>query len=44
MKKDNKITEDDVKTAEKEIQKLVDSINLSIDKTMQDKEKEIMEV
>ena len=44
MKKDNKITEDDVKTAEKEIQKLVDSINLSIDKTMQDKEKEIMEI
>ena len=44
MKKDNKITEDDVKQAEKEIQKLVDNVNASIDKILQDKEKEIMEV
>lgn len=44
MKKDNLLTEDDVAVAEKEIQKIVDSVNASIDKLLADKEKEIMEI
>ena len=44
MKKENLLTEDDVKNCEKEIQKIVDSVNMQIDKLLQEKEKEIMEV
>lgn len=44
MKKENLLTEDDVTVAEKEIQKLVDNVNASIDKLLSEKEKEIMEV
>ena len=44
MKKDNLLTEDDVTVAEKEIQKIVDNVNASIDKLLADKEKEIMEI
>ena len=44
MKKENLLTEDGVANAEKEIQKLVDNVNAQIDKLLQDKEKEIMEV
>lgn len=44
MKKDNLLTEDDVTVAEKEIQKIVDTVNANIDKLLADKEKEIMEI
>ena len=44
MKKDSQITEDDQKTAEKELQKLTDSKIETIDKVGAAKEKEIMEV
>lgn len=44
MKKENLLTEDDVANCEKEVQKLVDSVNASIDKLLAEKEKEIMEI
>ena len=44
MKKDSQITEDDQKTAEKELQKITDAHIEQIDKVGAAKEKEIMEV
>ena len=44
MKKDSKITEDDVKTAENELQKATDAAIKDADKLSQEKEKEIMSV
>lgn len=44
MKKDSLITEDDVKNAEKEIQKLTDDFCKDIDNMVSDKEKEIMSI
>ena len=44
MKKKSEITEDDLKTSEKDIQDLTDKYTKEIDKVTQDKEKEIMTV
>jgi len=44
MKKDSKITEDDVKLAENELQKATDAAIKDADKLSQEKEKEIMSV
>lgn len=44
MKKDSKITEDDLKTAEEEIQKVTDAKIKELDKVSADKEKEIMSI
>ena len=44
LKKDSKITEDDVKSAENELQKVTDSAIKDADKLQQEKEKEIMSV
>lgn len=44
LKKDNKITEDDVKEGEDKIQKLTDKFVKSIDEIAKDKEKEILTV
>ncbi|MBS6444792.1 MAG: ribosome recycling factor [Ruminococcus sp.] len=44
MKKDNLITEDDVKTAEKDIQKLTDNYCSDIDSMVSAKEKEVMSI
>ena len=44
LKKDSKITEDDVKTAENELQKATDAAIKDADKLAQEKEKEIMSV
>lgn len=44
LKKDSKITEDAESTYEKEIQKKLDDISAKIDKLMDEKEKEIMQV
>ena len=44
MKKDSKITEDDVKSAETELQKVTDNAIKEADKLQQEKEKEIMSV
>lgn len=44
MKKDSQITEDDVKTAENELQKVTDNAIKEADKLQAEKEKEIMSV
>ncbi len=44
MKKKSEITEDDLKVAEKEMQALTDKYIAEVDKIVQNKEKEIMEV
>ena len=44
MKKDSQITEDDMKLAETEMQKVTDSHIKELDKVGEDKEKEIMSV
>ncbi len=44
MKKNNEITEDDLKDAEKDIQTLTDRYIADIDRTIEAKDKEIMEV
>ncbi len=44
FKKDGKITEDDVATYEKEIQKLLDNSVAGVDSLVKDKESEILEV
>lgn len=44
MQKDNAITEDDLKSAEIQIQKITDTFTEKIDKIIEDKEKEIMKV
>ena len=44
MKKNNKITEDEVKSAETEIQKITDKFVEEIDKIVAAKEKEVMQV
>ncbi len=44
MKKNNEITEDDMKNYEKDIQKLTDKFCDEVDKVITDKEKEIMSV
>ena len=44
LKKDSKITEDDVKTAENDLQKATDAAIKDADKLAQEKEKEIMSV
>jgi ribosome recycling factor len=44
LKKDSKITEDDMKTAETEMQKVVDARIKELDKIGADKEKEIMSI
>lgn len=44
MKKDSTITEDDMESLEKDVQKILDDTIGSIDKTTANKEKEIMEV
>jgi len=44
LKKDSKITEDDVKVAENELQKVTDNAIKEADKLQQEKEKEIMSV
>ncbi len=44
MKKDSNITEDEMERLDKDVQKLLDDVILSIDKMNNNKEKEIMEV
>jgi len=44
MKKNGEITEDDLKSAEKDIQNLTDKYIAEIDKLIEIKEKEILEV
>ena len=44
MQKNNEITEDDLKAAEADIQKMTDSFTKNIDAVISDKEKEIMAV
>lgn len=44
MKKKSEITEDDLKTAGKDIQNLTDKYTKNVDKVVADKEKEILEV
>ena len=44
LKKDSKITEDDVKSAENELQKVTDNAIKDADKLQAEKEKEIMSV
>ena len=44
MKKDGQITEDDLKLFEEQVQKITDKYAVEIDKTIEAKEKEIMEV
>ena len=44
MQKDNQMTEDELKSAEEQIQKITDSKTAEIDKILADKEKEIMSV
>ena len=44
LKKDSVITEDEEATLEKEVQKKLDEISAKIDKMMEEKEKEIMQV
>ncbi len=44
LKKDSEITEDESATYEKEVQKKLDEISAKIDKMMEEKEKEIMQV
>ena len=44
QKKNNEMTEDDLKDAEKEIQVITEHFVVEVDKVMADKEKEIMEI
>jgi len=44
QKKNNEMTEDDLKDAEKEIQTITERFIVDVDKIMTDKEKEIMEI
>ena len=44
MKKNNEITEDDQKDAEKKVQKLTDRFCEDVDKAVAEKEKEIMSI
>ena len=44
LKKESEITEDESATYEKEVQKLLDETSVKIDKMMDEKEKEIMQV
>ena len=44
LKKDSEITEDESATYEKEVQKILDETSAKIDKLMDEKEKEIMQV
>ena len=44
MQKDSEITEDELKSAEDQIQKLTDSKIAEIDKVLAEKEKEVMSV
>ena len=44
LKKDGEISEDDLASYEKDVQKSLDSACLKIDQMMADKEKEIMQV
>ena len=44
LKKDSQITEDEMATYEKEVQKRLDAISVKIEKLMDEKEKEIMQV
>ncbi len=44
LKKDSEITEDEQASYEKEVQKGLDGVSAKIDKLMEDKEKEIMQV
>ncbi|WP_037322831.1 ribosome recycling factor [Ruminococcus sp. NK3A76] len=44
MKKNNEITEDDVKTAEEKIQKLTDKMVKKVDETVAAKEKEVLSI
>lgn len=44
MKKDNEISEDELKTIEGQVQKILDAGNASVEQLCQEKEKEVMEV
>lgn len=44
LEKDSEITEDELKSAEKDVQKLTDEYTEEIDKVIEEKEKEIMEL
>ena len=44
LKKDSKITEDDMKCAETEVQKILDSYIAKVEKFAEDKQKEILEI
>ncbi len=44
MKKNNEITEDDVKTAEEKIQKVTDKMDKKVDETVAAKEKEVLSI
>ena len=44
LKKKSLITEDDLEIAEKEVQKILNSYTDNVDKTLAQKEKDIMEV
>ena len=42
MKKDNTITEDEMSSLEKDVQKILDDVSVKIDKSSEQKQKEIM--
>lgn len=44
MKKDNELTEDDLKVAEKVVQREIDNISVEIDKLFKSREKDILEI
>lgn len=44
LKKDGEVTEDEEASYEKEVQKMLDEVSVKIDKMMDEKEKEIMQV
>ena len=44
LKNDSEITEDEKATYDKEVQKILDEVSVKIDKMMDEKEKEIMQV
>ena len=44
LKKDSEISEDEMASHEKEVQKILDNAVATIDKESQDKEKEVMQI
>lgn len=44
MKKDNEISEDELKTLETQVQKILDGANANLEEICSNKEKEVMEI